>query len=210
MKDIPIFDTPHGVASLILKDIPYRGEAYIRVQAAQPDTLEALIRESRDFCRMAGAERIYATAEKGLEAYPIHCEVLKMCGPGDFQAEGRLQRVTEQTVAQWREICNRRMADVDNSVYKSAAFDKTILSSNCYFVYDEAELLGIGWVEEGELLCVASVKRGAGARTVRSLLSAQSAKRVNLEVVSTNHRAIALYQHLGFEFVGVRSVWYRV
>ena len=31
MKDIPMFTTPYGAASLILKEIPYRKEAYIRV-----------------------------------------------------------------------------------------------------------------------------------------------------------------------------------
>ena len=39
MKDIPVFTTDFGVASLILKEIPYRGEAYIRIQDLQPGTI---------------------------------------------------------------------------------------------------------------------------------------------------------------------------
>ena len=36
MKDFPCFATDDGVSSLILKEIPYRLEAYIRVQYVQP------------------------------------------------------------------------------------------------------------------------------------------------------------------------------
>ena len=32
MKDFPVFTTENGVASLILKEIPYRGEAYIHLR----------------------------------------------------------------------------------------------------------------------------------------------------------------------------------
>ena len=31
MKDIPAFTTENGIASLILREIPYREEAYIRI-----------------------------------------------------------------------------------------------------------------------------------------------------------------------------------
>lgn len=210
MKDIPIFDTEYGVASLILKDIPYRGDAYIQIQAVQPDQLDALIQECRSFCRMAGAERIYAAGNEGLSSYELHCTVMQMTGPGSFEPEARLEPVTAQTVELWRKICNERMAQVDNSAYKSSSFDAVILASRCYFVYDADELLGIGWVAEGELVSVASVKPGSGARVVRTLLSAQSEERVRLEVVSTNHRAIALYQRLGFTFSCTLRDWYRV
>ena len=32
MRDFPIFTTEFGVSSLILKEIPYRGEAYMRIR----------------------------------------------------------------------------------------------------------------------------------------------------------------------------------
>ena len=34
MRNIPFFDTPYGVASLVLKEIPYSAQAYITVQSA--------------------------------------------------------------------------------------------------------------------------------------------------------------------------------
>ena len=49
MRDLPMFTTEFGVASLILKEIPYREEAYILVQSTQEP--EKLLRECIDFCR---------------------------------------------------------------------------------------------------------------------------------------------------------------
>ena len=35
MKDFPIFTTDYGVSSLVLKEIPYKKVAYIRIRDAQ-------------------------------------------------------------------------------------------------------------------------------------------------------------------------------
>ena len=56
MKDFPCFATDDGVASLILKEIPYRQEAYIRFQDVQPGRFAPFLQECVSFCRMAGAE----------------------------------------------------------------------------------------------------------------------------------------------------------
>ena len=53
LKDIPIFPTQYGVASLILREIPYRQEAYIRVQDVQEEELSLLLSECADFCKMS-------------------------------------------------------------------------------------------------------------------------------------------------------------
>ena len=58
VKDFPMFTTEFGVASLILKEIPYRSEAYIIIQDTQQP--EQLLQECISFCRMCGAEKIYA------------------------------------------------------------------------------------------------------------------------------------------------------
>ena len=56
MKDFPCFATDDGVASLILKEIPYQQEAYIRFQDVQPGRFAPFLQECVSFCRMAGAE----------------------------------------------------------------------------------------------------------------------------------------------------------
>ena len=65
MKDFPLFTTENGVASLILKEIPYRSEAYIVLRDAR--SAEALLRECADFCRACGAEKVYASGHPVVE-----------------------------------------------------------------------------------------------------------------------------------------------
>ena len=52
MKDIPIFDTDTGVSTLLLKEIPYRQTAYVKVQSVQPGGLREHLEECVSFCRM--------------------------------------------------------------------------------------------------------------------------------------------------------------
>ena len=59
MKDFPVFTTENGAASLVLKEIPYKKEAYITLRASQAP--QALLEECVSFCRACGAEKIYAT-----------------------------------------------------------------------------------------------------------------------------------------------------
>ncbi len=210
MKDIPMFTTDTGVSTLLLKEVPYRESAYIRIQDIQPGGLEAHLAECIGFCRMCGAEKIYAAGHPELEQYPLHCAVLTMTLPADFQPEANLFPVTESTVSRWRSLYNEKMKTVDNAATLTAFEEKEILTGNTYFVHDNGELLGIGWLKGEELLAIAAAKPGAGERTLKTLLSALPGDRVTLEVASTNHRAIRLYERLGGITVGERSRWYRV
>lgn len=211
MKDIPIFPTECGVASLILKEIPYRQTAYIRVQDVQPGALDALVEECAQFCRAAGAERIFWTAENvGGEPDRV---VIGMFGTA-WVERSKLENlfpVTEATVTQWRDIYNKRMADVDNAATLTAFDEKKIVESGgAYFVHHEGELLGIGWLEDTKLLAVASVKPGAGERVMHTLMSIVENATMTLEVAGTNERAIRLYERLGFLKVKVIEKWYQL
>ncbi|MDY4222972.1 MAG: hypothetical protein SOX71_10830, partial [Candidatus Faecousia sp.] len=78
MKDFPVFPTSHGAASLTLKEIPYRQEAYIQIQSTQEP--ELLLEECIGFCAACGAERIYASGDACLERYPLHTSIYQMKG----------------------------------------------------------------------------------------------------------------------------------
>ena len=212
MKDIPMFDTDTGVSSLLLKEVPYKQVAYIRVQSVQPGGLSAHLKECVGFCRMCGAERILAQGHAELESYPLHCAVLTMAGPvSRREPPAMVFPVTEQTVRRWREIYNEKMAPVDNAATMTAFDEKKILASaGAVFVHEDGELLGIGWVSGSEILCVASVVPGAGERVLRALLTLVGGDRAVLEVASTNTRAIRLYERMGFVTVGERSRWYHI
>ena len=207
-----MFDTETGVSTLVLKEIPYKQAAYVTVHSVQPGGLRAHLQECAAFCRMCGAERVYAAGDAGLEDWPLYCAVVTMTRETpDWEPQANLFPVTEATVGRWREIYNEKMGPVDNSATLTARDERRITASRgAYFIHDSGVLLGIGWLDGEELLAVAAVVKGAGERVLRTLLTAAPEDRVILEVASTNTRAIRLYERLGFVTVGERSRWYQI
>ena len=213
MKDIPMFTTEYGVASLMLKEIPYRGQAYVRVLDIQPGQIKELIAECVSFCRMVGADAVYATGHDDLQQWPVYTAVLEMRGDAnvDWDKAESVFPVTEQTVSRWREVYNERMRGVDNAATLDTRDENRILESGgAYFVHRQGELLGIGWLEEGKLLAVAATVPGVGERVMHTLMSLDEGGQIVLEVASTNRRAIRLYEKLGFITTCEISSWYDV
>ena len=208
-----MFDTETGVSTLILKEIPYTQTAYVRIHSVQPEGLEAHLGECTAFCRMCGAERIYAAGHPELAHWPEHCRVIPMALILTEEEEpgANLFPVTERTVGRFREIYRERMMGVDNSASLTARDEKEILSSGgAYFVHEDGELLGIGWLAGSELRCIAAVKPGAGERVLRTLLTRADSDRVTLEVASTNLRALRLYERFGFLPGGEGRSWHTI
>ncbi|MCI6958080.1 MAG: hypothetical protein MR763_12170 [Clostridiales bacterium] len=201
------------MAGLELREIPYRGEAYIRIREVVPGKLGQLVEECASFCRMAGAERVYAQGHPELSEWPLHTAVLEMRGTAwvDERKLACLFPVTEETVSQWRQLCNEAMGSVDNAATLEARDEEHILREpGAYFVHDNGRLLGIGWLKDGELLALAAVEKGAGERVMHTMMSLIEGEPVRLDVASTNTRAIRLYERLGFVTVGEQSRWYVV
>jgi hypothetical protein len=209
MKDIPMFTTEYGIASLSLQQIPYRGDAYVTVLHAVD--LSQLLAECAQFCRMCGAQRIFATGHPDLERLPLHTHVIRMRGrptPGETVC---LWPVTAETAAQWRQIYNDRMRCVDNATALSAREERQLWDeSGAYFIHDGEKLLGIGWLREKELLALASVVPGAGEVVLQTILSLAGEETITLEVASTNEKAIRLYEKLGFIKTQILRSWYCV
>ena len=209
MKDFPVFTTEFGVASITLRQIPYRQEAYIHLQDFSPEDRQALMKECADFCRMAGAEKIYVTPAEGNP----DVEILKMQGIPTLQEEEiqNIFPVTEQTVSSWRKIANEKLRGVDLAAMLEKADEEKILSSGgAYFVHRAGKLLGIGWIQEDCLKLIASVVPGAGYQVAQTILSVQPGIPVHLEVASTNKKAIHLYEKLGFLAVACLETWEEV
>lgn len=212
MKDLPFFTTQFGTAGLVLREIPYRGEAYIRIREALPGKLDELVAECASFCRMAGAERIYVQGHPELEGSRLHTAVLEMRGTAQPQEEKAacLFPVTRETVSRWRQLCNEAMGGVDNAATLEARDEEEILREpGAYFIHENGKLLGIGWLADGELRVVAAVEKGAGERVMHTLMTLAEGESIRLEVASTNTRAIRLYERMGFVTVGEKSRWYR-
>ena len=211
MRDFPMFTTEFGVASLTLREIPYRGEAFILIQDTQQP--EELLEECVSFCRICGAEKIYVRGHEIAERYPLHCIVYEMRGTArvDGAKVENLWPVTEETVGKWRELMNEKMRSVDNAGTLEKKNEQDILSScGAYFVHHEGELLGAGWLIGNELLLVCAAKPGAGERVCHTLFSLIPDQQVHLDVVSTNAKAIRLYEKLGLIRTTEHRRWYRV
>lgn len=211
MRDFPVFTTQYGVASIVLKEVPYRGEAYIKIQSALEPA--ALLDECVGFCRAVGAERAYASGHEELTKYPIHTSVLQMCCSRETlgDTDAALFPVQETTLQKWRELYNERMAAVDNASYMTENDGKRMLEAgHGYFIHRNGNLLGIGMAAGDKIDAVVSCVPGGGKDIVLALNHALCGDSVRLEVASTNQRAIRLYEKLGFLTVNEISRWYQI
>lgn len=211
MRNIPVFTTEYGVGSLILREIPYRQEAYIRIQDTKEP--EAFLGECVDFCKAAGAERIYGTGHPCCENYPLHTAVLQMQGDvtGLGDTDAAVFPVVEKNLSRFREIYNEKMSRVPNASFLTEADAREILKEGSgYFVHREGELLGIGVVKEPRLLALAACRKGAGETVVKALCHTFADRQVLLEVATDNGKACLLYERLGFVPTAELSRWYRI
>ena len=211
MRDFPLFTTENGVGSLVLREIPYRGIAYITIQ----DSLspELFLKECTDFCRVAGAECVYATGHSILEEYPLYTSVIRMSADASAipETDASVFPVTEKTVNRWREIYNEKMKTVHNASYMSERDgDELLKTAGAYFIHRDGALLGIGKVTDDHIDCVASCMPGGGREVVAALQHVMMCDRVTLDVASTNAKAIRLYESLGFVAVSEVSRWHKI
>lgn len=211
MRNIPMFTTDDGVASLVLEEIPYKKEAYIRIQSATAP--KRLMNDCIAFCRSAGAEHIYAAGHECLSEYPLHTAMWRMsCMRSKLrQTNAKLLLVRKDTLDQWCKIYNKRMTGVPNSATMTLRIAKELLESvSGYFVYRDNTLLGIGKAAGDMIHAVVSLVPGAGEDILLALCHSLTAETLHVEVASANLRAVQLYQRVGFEVTEKLSEWYCV
>lgn len=211
MNDIPVFTSEFGVASLFLREIPYRQRAHIKIQSSLEP--EKLLEECVVFCRACGAEWIDAAGHEYLEKYPLITALFAMqCNKSAIgETDACLFPVTEATVQQWLDIYNQRMAEVPNAAYMDSRDGRELLKNgDGYFVHKDGQLLGIGQAAGDIIDTVIAVKPGAGETVVRALAGLLTGDTVKLKVAEANARAVRLYERMGFVKTKELSCWYRV
>ena len=209
MKDIPFFDTQYGVAALVLKEIPYQESAYITIlDAWEP---ESLLKECAAFCKMCGAEHIYATGHPCLEGKKLYTAMweLRRSLDGFPDTDVALWPVQEKNLEQWRGIYNEKVKRLPNAAWMTQRGGQEMLSKgDGYFIHRGGELLGIGRASGHVIDWVAAVKPGAGRDVVCALAHALWSDTVILTVASENEKALKLYDSLGFIKSREISRWY--
>lgn len=211
MKDLPVFTTENGAASLILREIAYQKTAYVRVQSSQ--SLPALVEECVSFCRAVGAEAVFAAGHPQLEQYPFHTAIVKLCCLKEAieDTDAALFPVQEHTLQQWLDIYRQKVRHVPNAAWMTDADGQKMLADgDGYFVHRQGQLLGIGRADWDSIRFLAAVKPGAGADVVKALCHAIQAETVTLEAASANHKAMQLYRTLGFLESAEISRWYKI
>lgn len=211
MRDFPIFDTRYGVASLVLRDVPYWECAYIKLLSTREP--EKLLSECADFCKAVGAEHIYATGEVMPEKYPTYATLVKLrCSAAHLPVTDAVAvPVTEQSLPQWKQIYNQKMAAVPNASYMDDARGRELLEeASGYMVYKGDTLIGIGKACDNTVHAVAAVLPGAGQDTLCALAQRLQADVIELLVATENERAMALYQRLGFTVSEEVSRWHKI
>lgn len=210
MRDIPLFSTQNGVASLILKKIPFSGEAYVHIR----DSLDcrALMKECLDVCRMAGASAVYAAGHVDLEDYPLFCDVLRMCARKDNldTTDAVALPVTLEQKEQWRQLYNQKMACVPSaSPLSRSDVEALICAGKAFYIYRQCSAVGIGVAYDGQIHAVASLCPGGGRHAVLALAERIVNAEITLCVASTNRKAIALYKALGFAVTEKEASWFK-
>ena len=211
MKDIPVFATEYGIASLVLKEIPYQSAAYVTVR----DSLEPerLLDECIGFCRACGADRIYATGHSELESRPLYTVMWQMqCSLEALpDTDAALWPVQENTLKQWQQIYNDKVRNLPNGAWMTDAdARKMIEKGDGYFIHRGETLLGIGRASGDTIDWVASLQPGAGRDVVLALSHAITEETVLLTVASVNIKAVKLYENLGFLKNKELSRWFHI
>lgn len=211
MKDIPLFSTQNGVASLTLKEVPYSKKAYIRIQSALD--AEQLLTDCVAFCRAIGAEEIYATGDTVLEKYPVHTEIVKMAGKLDVTEVRNAKALPLITadITFFRETYNEKMAAVPNSSYMSQADAvKLLADAQGYIIELNCERIGIGIAGDGMIKMLATTVSGTGRTVLNALASELPNEEIMLEVATENERAMQLYLRAGYRVIEHIATWYKI
>ena len=211
MRDIPLFTTEYGVASLVLKEIPYSSDAYVHIH----DTckLETFVDECCDFCVLAGANRVYATGKDLDVKFPLYTDVWQMECPHALlpKTDAVIVSMQKDTAQRWMELYNTHMRKVPTASFMSLSKVEGILEKKSgYFVYQNGILIGIGAVSGSKVDAIISLIPGAGKDVFCALSSVISDDVVSLEVASVNTKAINLYNKLGFICKNVLQRWYQI
>lgn len=208
MKDIPVFATELGVASLTLSEIPVCKRAYIKIQSTA--CLDAFLEECTTFCRMAGAEQIYASGHDSLQSLPLHAVIVEMqCSREALpDTDAALFPVQENTLSEFVCIYNEKAARIPNAAYLTTVQAQQMQDG--YFVHRDGKLLGIGRASGDTIGFLASVMPGAGQEVLSALAHAITTDVVKLEVATANEKAMALYARMGFVTTSEVSRWYCV
>ena len=104
------------MASLVLREIPYSGAAYVLVRSVWNGQTAALLEECASFCRTAGAERVYASDGKndlpGEHAYDMIMLTVQRSNLPPVTNPVELEQVTAANGEEYLSVYNECFRDL--------------------------------------------------------------------------------------------------
>lgn len=214
MKNIPVFTSPYGIATLILREIPWSGSAYVLVRSVWNGQAAALLEECRGFCRAVGAESVFAAYDaEELPAEPAY-DMIRMARPkAGLPEPGKLELapLDRENSAAYLEIYNRCFITVPSAAsYDQNSLEPLYGEDLAWLAKVNGQYAGVAEIsKEGlEGIAVLPEYRGLGHDLALAVLQMVPSPVLRLKVASTNTRAIALYQRLGFIPECVEKRWF--
>lgn len=216
MNNIPMFLSQGGTASLVLREIPYSGKAYVLLQTVIPDRLPMMIEECCGFCKTCGAQQIFFSWKDGSLPLPKDHDILNLTVQKSALPLGTpvsLQPICEANDSIYISIYNKCFSNVSNAAFYDRKQIQRIylLHQQAYIALTEAGTpFGIGELHENELAAIGVLPeyRGQGFDLALSLMERCPGPEITLTVASDNTAALRLYEKLGFHVSGIASSWY--
>lgn len=214
MKDIPVFTASNGIATLILREIPHSGRAYVLLRAVWTNPAD-LLDECCGFCRACGAEEIYAAWDaEELPAQHAYDLLEMTCPKADLPQPTQSVRLVElcpDNGKQYLDIYNRCFQSVPGAqTYGNQDLQRLYGEDLAYLAEVDGQFAGIAEISKDALegIGVLPEFHGLGYHLALEVFARIPSAILHLKVASTNERALSLYDRLGFHVHGVAHRWY--
>lgn len=217
MNNIPIFTAVNGMATLILKEVPVCGRAYVMLRSVWNGKTAALLEECAQFCRAVGAEEIFACDDGNELPAEAAYEVVELSISKDAlpkpQKPVELVPLRQDNSAEYLRIFNGCFRDLHSAASYGPADIRRLLGKDLAFLARvDGQYAGIAELGDNYLEAVAVLPqfRGLGFDLTASVLAKLPGPVVRLKVASTNERALRLYRRMGFGEDRTVRKWFRL
>lgn len=215
MKDIPVFTGAHGIATLVLKEIPWSGCGYVIVRSVWDDAA-AFLEECLGFCRACGAEQVYASYGAAELPAPHAYDMVELQMKKSELPKGEplaIQELTKETGPMFLDVYDQCFRNVPNAAsYSEKDVGRLLGEETAYLVFRDGVCAAIAEISKEGLEAVAVLPqyRGLGYDLTRTVLELVPSVTLKLKTASTNGKALRLYERLGFRQTAVLSRWWKL
>lgn len=213
MKDIPIYTGNGGIATLILKEIPYKKAAYVLIRSLEFDKMKLFLGQCWEFCKSVGAQHVYVSGREPIPGLPYLYDLLRLWRPAEIPIPSDrvfLEPVTKQTAKDYAELYQKLFSPFPGAAtYTEQKVQEIVQRGGIFFAIEGKKTIGIGELWDQEIRCIGVLPgyRGKGTALLASLLEKVEGD-AWLEVASNNLLARKLYEKLGFCEEQILSHWY--